>query len=119
MYHIATFSPFRMLLPPSSVSLSAVRRMWATGVCQRMISGTTGEQLGIGAQLAVLVGFLFSAIRPPVIELRVVSLPPTISSRILPRNSMAGGMSRVASPCASIEIRSFAGGSCARSSHSP
>ncbi len=35
-----TFSPFLIALPPTSVSSSAVRRMWATGLCQRMISGT-------------------------------------------------------------------------------
>ena len=35
---------------------------------------------GIVAQFPVFAGMLFSAINPPVIELRVVSLPPTISS---------------------------------------
>ena len=44
-------------------------------------------------------GNRFKASTPPEIELRVVSLPPTTSSRILPRNSI-GGMSRVASPWA-------------------
>ena len=46
-----------------------------------------------------------------VIELRVVSLPPTINSSRLPMNSCGrDGRSRVASPCASIEIRSNFGG---------
>jgi len=39
-YHMITLSPARICLPSKSMSLSAVRRMWASGVCQRMISGT-------------------------------------------------------------------------------
>ncbi len=35
-----TLSPLRIGLPSNSMSLSAVRRIWASGVCQRMISGT-------------------------------------------------------------------------------
>ena len=59
MYHMATLSPLRIVLPPSSVSSSAVRRMWITGVCQRMISGTMlVTSAGIVAQLAILVGIL-------------------------------------------------------------
>ena len=46
-------------------------------------------------------------------ELRVVSLPPTIRSPILPMNSRAS-MFRVASECAIIEIRSKAGGASIR-----
>ena len=49
-------------------------------------------------------------------ELRVVSLPPTISSTQFPMNSI-GSMFRVASPCASIEIRSEPGGAFTRSFH--
>ena len=49
----------------------------------------------------------------PVIELRVVSLPPTISRIRLPRYS-CGGMFLVLSPCASIEMRSGFGGAAAR-----
>ena len=58
-YHMATLSPLRIVLPATSVSASAVRRMWITGDCQRMISGTmpvTSD--GILAQFAVLVGIL-------------------------------------------------------------
>ena len=56
-YHITTLSPFLICLPPSSVSLSAVRRMCASGVCQRIISGTMRvDQRRIVAQLLVLVG---------------------------------------------------------------
>ena len=40
MYQITTLSPFLIGLPPISASSSAVRRMWMTGVCQRMISDT-------------------------------------------------------------------------------
>jgi Rrf2 family transcriptional regulator, nitric oxide-sensitive transcriptional repressor len=47
MYHITTLSPWRMVLPPSSVTSSvAVRRMCSTGVCQRIISAT---MLGISS----------------------------------------------------------------------
>src|SRR5580704_4676364 len=56
--------------------------------------------------------------RPPVMVLRVVSLPPTISSRMFPRNSI-NGMSLVASPWASIEIKSLVGGWVAFTSHRP
>ena len=49
--------------------------------------------------------------------LRVVSLPPTISSTRLPMYSI-GGMLRVAAPWASIDTRSVRGGSLMRSFHS-
>ena len=52
-----------------------------------------------------------------MIELRVVSLPPTISRMTLPRYSRAL-MFRVASPCASMEIRSRRGSALTRSFHS-
>ena len=61
-------------------------------------------------------GFSHSAISPPLIELRVVSLPPTISSPKLPMNSRAS-MFRVAAECAIIEIRSKGGGAAIRSFH--
>src|SRR3546814_18817651 len=51
-------------------------------------------------------------------ELRVVSLPPTINSNRLPRNSRKG-MSRVAGECAIIDIRSFPPGWSIRWSHRP
>ena len=62
---------------------------------------------GLARSLANSSGFWLRNSRPPLIELRVVSLPPTISSTTLPRYSRAL-MLRVASPCASIEIRSRA-----------
>ena len=46
-----------------------------------------------------------------------MSLPPTISSKMLPRYSI-GGIFFVASPCDSIEMRSFPGSSFTRSFHS-
>ena len=55
-------------------------------------------------------------------EFRVVSLPPTINSIMLPRNSSGRlAMSLVVSPCASIVIRSFrpVGSAAARSDQSP
>ena len=92
--------------------------MWASGVCQRMVSDTMpGISAGSARSLSYWSGFWFSARTLPVMVLRVVSLPPTISRMTLPRNSR-GVMSRVASPCASIEIRSPVGGALTRSFHS-
>jgi hypothetical protein len=51
-------------------------------------------------------------------ELRVVSLPPTVSRTTLPRK-LEGVISRVAGECASIEIRSLLGSAFTRSFHSP
>ena len=114
-YHITTLSPLRICLPPSSMWASAVRRMWARGVCQRTISDTMlSTSAGLARSLSHSAGLRCSASRPPVMELRVVSLPPTISSTRLPRNS-SGPMLRVASPCASIETRSVRGGALTRS----
>ncbi|MEJ0065170.1 MAG: hypothetical protein WDM85_06750 [Caulobacteraceae bacterium] len=53
----------------------------------------------------------------PEMVLRVVSLPPTISSTTLPRYSSTE-MSLVCGLCASMEIRSLAGGALTRCSHS-
>ena len=39
-YHMTTLSPFLIDLPWNSMSVSAVRRMCASGVCQRMVSET-------------------------------------------------------------------------------
>src|SRR5258705_10654438 len=39
-YHITTLSPLLNFLPRNSMSWSAVRRMWASGVCPRTPSGT-------------------------------------------------------------------------------
>ncbi len=84
---MTTLSPFLIGLPRSSVSASAVRRMWASGVCQRMISGTMlAISSGLARSFWYWSGILFSAYTAPEIELRVVSLPPTISRIRLPRN---------------------------------
>jgi hypothetical protein len=84
-----------------------------------MISGTMfGISAGFSRNLRYSSGCLFSAHNPPLIELRVVSLPPTISSTQFPMNSI-GSMFRVASPCASIEIRSEPRGAFTRSFHNP
>ena len=83
--------------------------MCATGLCQRMISGTMfGMRLGLASSFSYSAGLRFKASTPPLIELRVVSLPPTIKSRMLPRYSF-GGMLRVLSPLASVEIKSSPG----------
>src|SRR6185312_15522886 len=77
-----------------------------------------GNQAGIGEKLRYSSGCSFRASTPPEMEFRVVSLPPTISSRRLPRNSDGReGRSRVAGAWASMEIKSGRGGCCARSSH--
>ena len=77
-----------------------------------MISGTIfGIRPGSARSFAYSSGNWFRNHNPPLIELRVVSLPPTINSSRLPMNSCGrDGRSRVASPCASIEIRSNFGG---------
>src|SRR5678815_4755938 len=71
-----------------------------------MLSAT---RLGINSRLprtsSNCSGFSTSAISPPLMELRVVSLPPTIRSALVPMNSRACKL-RVASECASIETRS-------------
>ena len=91
--------------------------MWASGVCQRIISDTIlGIRCGAAFTLSSSPGYSFMASTPPEIEFRVVSLPPTMSSSKLPRNSM-GAMCLVDSPWASIEIKSLAGADCWRSSH--
>src|SRR6202521_2637703 len=48
-YHITTLSPFMICLPRNSKSWSAVRRICASGVCQRITSGT---KLSISVGLA-------------------------------------------------------------------
>ena len=64
-----------------------------------------GSRAGLAFSFAYSPGNWLSASTPPEIELRVVSLPPTISSNMLPRNSL-GGMLRVASFWARCEMRS-------------
>src|SRR5690606_11654369 len=83
MYHITTLSPLRIFFPPSSVSTRAVRRICDSGVCQRMISETI-LPIRPGSAFSFSHSFEFwpSARTPPVMELRVVSLPPTISNTI-------------------------------------
>ena len=103
--------PRRICLPPISPSATAVRRMCTIGDCQRMISDTAlGISEGLSRSLRYSSGWLFSAHTPPDIELRVVSLPPTMSSTRFPRKSLGfSGRFRVASPCASIDSRSGCG----------
>ncbi len=114
-----TLSPLRMDFPSNSMSDSAVRRMWASGVCQRMISGTMfGIKDRSAFSLAYCAGYWLSASTPPEIELRVVSLPPTISSIRLPKSSIGSLiMSRVSGSWASNEMKSNLGGAAARSRH--
>ena len=114
-YHITTRSPLRMVWPPSSVSTSAVRRIWAKGVCQRITSGTiVSISAGLSRSFWYWSGFSFKASTDPLMVLRVVSLPPTISRMMLPIR-LSGSMCRVASLCAIIEIRSFRGSALTRS----
>ena len=89
--------------------------MCATGDCQRMISGTMFGMTAPGSamQLVVLVGELVQREHAAGDRVPRVSLPPTMSSRMLPRYSF-GGMSFVASPCTSMEMRSSPGSFCAR-----
>ena len=55
-----------MVLPRNSMSAVAVRRMWASGVCQRMISGTMVViSEGSARSLSYWSGFSLSASRPP------------------------------------------------------
>ena len=117
-YHITTRSPFLICLPPSSVSTSAVRRICASGVCQRITSGTmVSISAGLSRSFWYWSGCSFSASTEPLMVLRVVSLPPTISRMMLPIK-LSGSMCRVASLCAIIEIRSLRGGALTRSFHS-
>ena len=88
-YHMTTLSPFWMVLPPNSKSCE--RRAAHVGQ-RRLPADDLGhhavDQRGVVAQLAVLRRDTGSARRTqPEIELRVVSLPPTISRMRLPRNS--------------------------------
>src|SRR5262249_37672790 len=77
----------------------------------------TRHQLGVLPQLLILLWELREAQTPPDIELRVVSLPPTIN-RLQVASSSRKSMFRIASECASIEIRSKRGAwALARSSH--
>src|SRR6267154_2766525 len=95
-YHITTRSPLRIFLSPISVSTSAVRRMCASGVCQRITSGTM-ESISAGSSRSFWYcsGNSFNASTEPLMVLRVVSLPPTISRMMLPIR-LSGSMCRVA-----------------------
>ena len=82
-----------------------------------MVSETMlGISDGFSRRMRFWSGFWCSAKTEPEIEFRVVSLPPTISRIRFPRYSMRS-MFRVASPWASIEIRSGCGGAFTRSFH--
>ena len=117
MYQITTLSPFLMGLPPISASSSAVRRIWITGVCQRMISDTRpGISAGLSRTLRRSSGYWLSPQTPPDIELRVVSFPPTRKRIRMPMRSR-NDILLVRSLCARIEMMSNSGGRLARSSH--
>ncbi len=112
---MTTLSPFLKVLPPNSMSSSAVRRMWASGVCQRMVSETIeGIRSGVSRSFLYWSGFLFRAKTEPEMVLRVVSLPPTVSRMTLPCTSRMS-MSRVSGPWASMDIRSSVGAEAFRS----
>ena len=116
MYQITTLSPALIGLPPISASAVAVRRIWITGVCQRTISGTRlFTSSGLARSFANWSGNWLSPNSPPVIELRVVSLPPTRNRIRMPMRSRKV-IRFVASPCAMIEITSKLFGFFARSS---
>ncbi len=92
--------------------------MCASGVCQRITSGTSPAiSAGSARSLSYCSGFSFKASTEPVIELRVVSLPPTISKMRLP-SRLSRSMPRVAWLCAIMEMRSLFIGARARSANS-
>ncbi len=85
-----------------------------------MISGTAlAASAGLAFSLANSPGLSCMKMTPPLIELRVVSLPPTISSIRLPRNSSGlSTMSLVPGLWASSDRKSNFGGCAARSAQS-
>ena len=125
MYHIATFSPARIVLPFSSAS----RRKSGPGTHMHdrrlvavMISGTIfGTQVGIGPQFRVFRGEFVQRQQAAAdrITCRVVAADDQ-QQQVLPGMNSAGREGRIArrsSPCASIEIRSGAGGNRCRVFH--
>ena len=79
MYHMTTLSPWLICCPRSSVSSIAVRRMYNTGVAQRMISSTAlFISSGWALRSASWSGLSIKAFIPCVSVVRVVSLPAKI-----------------------------------------
>ena len=112
--------PARMRWPPSSVSRVAVRRMWMTGVCQRMVSGTRlASSAGSARSLAPLARDVAQRQQPAASSsCASCRCRRRSAGRELPMNSRIG-MSRVASPCAIIEMQvELAAAALARSFHS-
>ena len=81
----ATWSPALIFTPPTSQSSVAVRVKWLIGVTQRRISSTaSGSSSGWSRSFSHWSGFSQNATRPPLIALRVVSLPASTSSSQYP-----------------------------------
>src|SRR5438552_1878980 len=92
------------------VQLGVAQRGGAHVHDRRLVADDLRHHFGIRRNFAYSSGNWFRNHSPPLIELRVVSLPPTINSSRLPMNSCGReGRSCVSSPCASIEIRSNLG----------
>ena len=106
---------FLIFLPRNSMSSSAVRRICASGVCQRITSGTKlSISFGIGAQLAVLIRVL--AQRVDAARQRVAGgVVAADDQQDQIAEEILGSMSRVASLCAIIDNRSLFGGWLMRS----
>ncbi len=103
---MTTFSPARIVCPPSSTSSSAVRFICATAVYQRIASGTKLEiKSGFSRSLRYWSGNWCRAKTLPVSVLRVVSFPPTISRSTFPMYS-AVVMESASRDEASMETRS-------------
>ena len=72
------------------MSSVAIRRICASGVCQRITSGTNpGTRDGSESNWSKLPPVFDSPNTPPEIEFRVVSLPPIMSRIKFPMNSMS------------------------------
>mgnify|MGYP003694131077 CR=1 FL=1 len=86
--------PARIVWPRSARSAVAVRQNWITGVVQRTISSTAGStSAAFACSRFHSPGFSMNASMPPVIALRVVSLPAT-TSRNRYESSSTGGSAR-------------------------
>ena len=108
-----------MVLPPSSKSSSAVRRMCASGVCQRMISGTMlAISAGLARSLWYSSGLLVQRQQAAADRVAGGVVAADDQQHQVAHVLLRRRMFRVASPCASIEIRSERGGALTRSFHS-
>src|SRR5581483_6659326 len=109
-HHNVTLSPAPIVLPPTSTSRVAVRRLYGVDEPHRSISSTAVVmRLRSACSRRHWSGCWISAIRPAPIELRVVSLPAAISrlkniccsSRVVPKGA-----------CTTADSRSSAGHFC-------